>query len=256
MASIALTIVTVTYNNIEGLKRTLTSVSKLDRNNLEHIIIDGGSTDGSQEYLKDYSIHPIRIISETDQGIYDAMNKGISMGTGIWINFLNAGDVFHDDFSLALIGNQNHDLLYGSAEVKYNDGYKRKMQPGTLDSLWKGMSFSHQSVFVKRELMEKNPFNLTYLYCADFDFIFGLYTNNHSFFDLNQLICSIEAGGISDAKRFKATKEVFAINKKLNPKFRIYPYFYFKILYGYISVVVKKCMPKKAVSAITKAKYK
>lgn len=256
MSSIALTIVTVTFNNIAGLKRTLTSVAKLDQKNLEHVVIDGGSTDGSQEYLKDYSIHPIRFISQTDQGIYDAMNKGISMSKGIWINFMNAGDVFHDDFSLASIANQNHDLLYGSAEVNYNDGFKRKMQPASLDSLWKGMSFSHQSVFVKRELMAKYPFNLTYRYCADFDFIFALFTKGHSFVDLNLLICSIEAGGISDAKRFKATKEVFAINKKLNTGAKIYPYFYFKILYGYISVTLKKCLPKKTVSSITKAKYK
>lgn len=99
-----LSIVTINYNNVEGLKRTLASVAELSYRDIEHIIIDGGSTDGSVETIKEYVAanpnkdpffkHTIKWVSEKDNGIYNAMNKGIKKATGAYVQILNSGDIF------------------------------------------------------------------------------------------------------------------------------------------------------------------
>ena len=97
-----LSIITINYNNAEGLRKTLASVAAQTYANIEHIIVDGGSTDGSVEVIRDYSqspianSHEIRWISEKDKGIYNAMNKGILMATGEYIQILNSGDILFD----------------------------------------------------------------------------------------------------------------------------------------------------------------
>ncbi|MCB9225116.1 MAG: glycosyltransferase [Crocinitomicaceae bacterium] len=237
------------------MKKTLQSVSKMSFEDFEHIIIDGRSSDGTTDYLKTYDAHQIHWQSEKDQGIYDAMNKGIQKANGLWCIFMNAGDCFQDQFDLSFLKDLSADVVYGNSEIIYADGFKRIMKAGPLEQLWQGMSFTHQAVFVKTELLKDNPFELSYKYCADFDQLFKLYLTKKNFQVMDQVVCSIEAGGISDSERHLATKEVWEINKKLNPDFAEDQFFKSKIRKGKYTLFVKSILPAKTRSWILKKKY-
>ena len=120
------TVVTVTYNAAESLEKTILSVLQQNYSNVEYIIIDGGSTDGSVEIIKKYSDKIAYWVSEPDRGIYDAMNKGIRKATGEWINFMNAGDLFfHESTLSSVFSKQNHslyDIMYSDVMCVYPGG--------------------------------------------------------------------------------------------------------------------------------------
>ena len=117
------------------------------------------------------------------------------------------------------------------------------------------MSFSHQSVFVKTNLMKSKLFNTNYKFCADFDFIYTLYLSEKTFCYWDNIISNIEAGGVSDSKRHIATKEVLQINNKLNHRFKNYLYFIPKIILSFVVVKIKSILPKKWVKKLTSIKY-
>jgi glycosyltransferase involved in cell wall biosynthesis len=110
-------IITVTYNAEKYLEQTIKSIMEQDYPNIEYIIIDGASTDGTIDIIKKYEKYITRWISESDNGIYDAMNKGIKLTTGNWINFMNAGDGFSSENILSSIfyKNYNFDVLYSDS---------------------------------------------------------------------------------------------------------------------------------------------
>ncbi|MEY2702436.1 MAG: hypothetical protein RLY43_1069, partial [Bacteroidota bacterium] len=96
-----ISIVTINYNNLNGLINTVNSVFNQSNNNFQYVIIDGNSTDGSKEFLQSLFHDNIKIISESDSGIYNAFNKGIQNSSGQYILFLNSGDVLYDSNSIA-----------------------------------------------------------------------------------------------------------------------------------------------------------
>lgn len=152
-------IITVNFNNKEGLRRTIESVIHQTYKNFEYIVIDGGSTDGSIDILKEYDTHIDYWISEPDGGIYQGMNKGISKATGDYLNFMNSGDCFFDSKRLELIDNIHYDtdIIVGS-DYYYNStngqGFTSYLPPRlSMYSLYKG-SFPHQSSFFRRELFK------------------------------------------------------------------------------------------------------
>ena len=118
-----LSVITVNYNNLEGLKRTVESVVSQTWKEFEYIVIDGGSTDGSKEYLESQSTQIDYWISEPDSGIYNAMNKGIEKALGTYLLFLNSGDHFNDRLSLAKVHNQllNEDFVYFDIRIIENN---------------------------------------------------------------------------------------------------------------------------------------
>lgn len=117
-----ISIITINYNNIQGLKNTLSSVLEQDYNNIEYIVIDGGSTDGSKELLVAKANELHYWVSERDKGLYNAMNKGITQSTGDYLIFMNSGDVFFNKHVLsAIFVNRKYeaDILYGNTVYKY-----------------------------------------------------------------------------------------------------------------------------------------
>lgn len=122
-----ITVVTINYNNLEGLRETVESVMGQSFPDLEYIVIDGGSTDGSREYLK--ACHQKTFsywCSEPDNGLYDAMNKGLKHSTGDYVIFMNSGDRFFSKETLNNVSERivgNEDVVYGSALFRYSDGY-------------------------------------------------------------------------------------------------------------------------------------
>ena len=133
-----ITIITVSYNAATSIEPTILSVINQTYPNIEYIVIDGGSNDGTVDIIKKYQNKISYWVSEPDKGIYDAMNKGIRMATGDWINFMNAGDTFFCDTSLNLLfipePESDIDIIYGDTEFIYAFG-KYVRQPAELEKL-------------------------------------------------------------------------------------------------------------------------
>jgi glycosyltransferase involved in cell wall biosynthesis len=179
-------VITVVYNRKEDLVKTMASVEEQDYPNLEYVVVDGGSTDGSLELIKEKAeaglIH--RWISEPDKGIYDAMNKAVRLASGDWVNFLNTGDVYVEKDTLSQIFAQRDlshaDLVYGDAYLEYDD--HRILRPAVpVKNMWRVHPFVHQALFSRRALAEERPFDLSLSICADYDFSYSCYKDGKKF---------------------------------------------------------------------------
>lgn len=174
-------IITVTYNAEATIEVTLRSVQQQTYRQIEHIIIDGGSKDNTLLIIERYKDSYLKVISEPDNGLYDAMNKGIRFATGTYLCFLNAGDTFHDADTLEKMANtlplasntEIPSILYGETAIVNADRQflhmRRHKAPEVLTwkSFKQGMLVCHQAFFVKRDLTE--PYELQYKYSSDFD---------------------------------------------------------------------------------------
>jgi glycosyltransferase involved in cell wall biosynthesis len=172
-----ITVITVTFNAGEKLERTIQSVINQTLKDVEFIVIDGGSTDKTTDIIRKYENKITYWISEEDQGIFDAMNKGINISSGQWINFMNAGDCFIENETLARISpyldRTCADIVYGNTVMKYDDNHKKlKLLPSRLRFDF-GLPFCHQSVFTRANLCKETNFNIKYKIYADYDFFFS-----------------------------------------------------------------------------------
>lgn len=218
-----ISVITVCYNNATGLEETILSVLSQAYSNLEFIIVDGGSTDKTLEVLNKYKDRVDSIISEPDQGIYDAMNKGIEIASGDWVIFMNSGDNFFSSTSISEVFGENNwwdfDVIYGNWEVRYPSGKRRKVHAGRASNLWKGSQFCHQAAFISSQTHKTSKYNLDNPIAADFEFFYGLQKNGGSFRRTNNFIASIDAGGVSDLKRLEvieAWRKTVGSNLKSN----------------------------------------
>jgi glycosyltransferase involved in cell wall biosynthesis len=154
-----LSIITINYNNFEGLKKTIESVVNQTWQEFEYIIIDGGSNDGSAAYIESQSEHIDYWVSEPDQGVYYAMNKGIEVATGEYLLFLNSGDILNNDnvlFALKKSLLLDMDIVYGDLwNVDEKGKGFRNRYPDIIDfSFLKQTSLGHPSTFIKKELFQ------------------------------------------------------------------------------------------------------
>lgn len=184
--SIKITVATVIWNPGLLLQRTLDSVMEQDYDNIEHVIVDGRSKDNTMILLYQYqernSLRAVRreinMLSEPDNGLYDAMNKAINMATGDYIVFLNAGDKFHSASVLSEVAKcaeSQPAVIYGNTDIVDDDGtylYRRRLQPPPQlhwRSFRQGMLVCHQAFFARTDIAKENLYNLKYRYSADFD---------------------------------------------------------------------------------------
>lgn len=205
------TVVTITFNAAKVVRRTLKSVQRQTWCAVEHIIIDGASTDKTLDIIADYVSdnrkygspagdnpggegketapprHVIRVFSEPDSGIYDAMNKGLRHATGDYVVFINAGDCLHDAHTLENIarntgidslngdGDELPAVIYGDTAITDGDGvymFQRKHRPPTKltwRSFRRGMLVCHQAFYARRDIAVATPFDMNYRYSADID---------------------------------------------------------------------------------------
>lgn len=213
------TIITVTYNAKSVLEDTIFSVLNQTYSNIEYIIIDGGSTDGTVDLIRKFSDKVSFWISEPDNGIYDAMNKGIAASKGEWINFMNAGDVFFNEnvikgiFSEPL--KERYSIIYGKTLVIYPHG-KYIVTPSRLSKISEYMPFCHQSTFVKSSLLKENKFDIRCKIAADYNFFYKAYQKNPSiFYYYSEVIAVYDAiAGISSINVSKLCEEVKNISGK------------------------------------------
>lgn len=172
-----LSIITITYNNLEGLQRTLASVRQQTFHDYEHIVVDGASTDGTPAYLATINV---RYVSEPDKGIYDAQNKGIALAQGDYCFFLNAGDTFCTPIVLeqmfANLPSPMPDVLYGNELVINAEGKVAEHANGVPNPSFADLYNScmkHQATFIRRSLFDLyGKYDISLRICADFDWFF------------------------------------------------------------------------------------
>lgn len=206
-----ISIVTVVFNDVNNIECTIKSVANQKYKNIEYIVIDGGSDDGTIDVIKIYKEKINFFLSEKDEGIYDAMNKAIDIAKGDWIYFLNSGDLFyHDKILLDIfsdpIFSKSIDLIYGNIDIKYKTFIKTKFS-GNLYDFDDGMQFCHQSVFIKTEIIRKYKFDVKYKLAADYDMIYKMYKDARTFYKIDKIIAIILPDGVSDKNQDQVIKE-------------------------------------------------
>lgn len=201
MAKDKISVVTVCFNCVGTIEKTIRSVIGQTYSNLEYIIIDGGSTDGTLEIINKYKSHISVIVSEPDKGIYDAMNKGILVATGEWIHFRNSGDYFLSKHSVSDVFKdvieEDVDVIHGDCFYIYPNGYQRR-KPAILSKSYKeDMPVLHPATFVRARLHKKMPFDLNYRSAADYNFFFSLCEAGAHFHYVPIVIATFAIGGFS-----------------------------------------------------------
>lgn len=206
-----ITVVTVVYNAVNCIENTIKSIINQDYENIEYIVIDGGSTDGSIDIIQKYESKIDYWVTEPDNGIYDAMNKAIDKATGRWVNFMNAGDLFYSNNTLSSIFNNSdysaYSAIYGDAQyLLKNISYTREGYDCDEDHF---MPFSHQAAFVRLDVAKANKFNLKYKIAADTEFFLKLNREKHPLKHFSVIVCSYNAlEGISMHNEIKHTREM------------------------------------------------
>ncbi len=211
------TVVTVSYNCVETIEKTILSVISQNCTNYEYIIIDGGSTDGTVDIIKKYQEQLAYWCSEKDGGIYNAMNKGCGKASWLWINFLNSGDTFADSQVLSsveseIVNTPSADVVYGNIYIERNGQLAVRQAENPCNK--QRMYFCHQSSFVKTELLRLLPFNEKYKMSADFSFFKHLYYLNKGFHKIDKALVVYDLRGISNTQRIAGLKENIAIIKE------------------------------------------
>lgn len=210
-----ITVITVVLNGKEHLEKTIQSVINQTYPNVEYIVIDGGSTDGTVDIIKKYDDYIDYWVSEPDRGIYDAMNKGIELVSGLWINFMNAGDTFaQTDIIEKVFENSkvfSADVVYGDVVVDYHE-FEKVVRAKPIKTLNREMAFSHQSAFIRTSVHKNRKFNLNYKIAADYNFFYNLWKTGHSFFYLSLIISKVVVGGVAYRKRLKVLNEYWQIS--------------------------------------------
>jgi len=217
---INISIITITYNRLDGLVETFESVVNQTHKEYEYIIVDGGSDDGTVDFLEENSCSISKWVSEPDEGIYDAMNKGISLASGEWLIFMNAGDFFFCDRTLQeleLYLDSSYDVLFGGVESIYDDqyGYRTSTSlPHDISLLWQQIPTCHQSIVVRRDIQTKYLFNTSFNWCADHDFLAKLYSDSCKMKSVSLIISRFEASGDRQRDLLTYTKERWTIYRR------------------------------------------
>jgi glycosyltransferase involved in cell wall biosynthesis len=215
-----LSVITVVYNNVADIERTMLSVLNQTYKDIEYIVIDGRSTDGTIQIIEKYQDRLSKFISEKDKGIYDAMNKGLDLAIGDYVLFMNSGDEIYADDTVASIFAMapDADIYYGETEMidqKGNSlGKRRHAAPEQFS--WKsfkyGMSVSHQAIYIKRSLVE--PYDPKYQLSADIDWILRAAKKAKSIINVHQYVAKYKVGGMSKLKHRQSLMERFDIMKR------------------------------------------
>lgn len=219
--NIKISIITVSYNAVKTIEETINSVLNQSYSNIEYIIIDGGSRDGTVDIIKKYQDKINVWISEPDKGIYDAMNKGIKLAKGDWIGIINSDDCYcidaFDTILNTISKNQNAELIFGDLNIiDKNSKFINKLEPILqLDHIKHTMSIFHPTVFIKKEIYQSfGMFNLKYKLSADWDLLKRFYLNGVKFNYVNKSIASFRKGGAGSGFRTIHFFERFEIRHK------------------------------------------
>lgn len=231
-----ITIITVTYNSSEYLERSFKSVFSQSYPNIEYIVIDGGSTDGTVDLIKKYQNKIKFWISEPDKGIYDAMNKGLFKANGEIIYFLNADDYFYDnkvveDIVTEFKKDKNLELVYGNVIKVIEDLDIRFKFSCTVNrkNLTKPLLLPQQAFFYKKSIFKKlGKFDISYKGSGDYEFLCRMYTGGIRMKEIDREIVFFRKGGVSS----KIDEGYNAVGKYFGKKYSIWFYIRSRIELG------------------------
>jgi glycosyltransferase involved in cell wall biosynthesis len=185
-----LSIITITYNNVKGLKKTAKSILPLPEN-VEWIIIDGNSSDKTLSFLKKLRVQDrVSFLSEFDKGIYDAMNKGILLSKGKYLNFMNSGDLYIRESFVNLTSAMRNDadiFMYDCQTIAIDGGkgYARRF-PDSIDEIKKWACVQHQSTLISKKVFDKlGLYSMEYKYLSDYEHSVRAYLDKDILFNLN-----------------------------------------------------------------------
>jgi glycosyltransferase involved in cell wall biosynthesis len=210
-----ISIVTVVYNDENRIRKTIESVISQTYSNIEYIVVDGKSTDNTINVIKNYQNNISQLISEVDDGIYDAMNKGLKVSTGDRVLFLNAGDELFDKNIISYVinllkGKEKYALVYGSVLLKGRDIILKSVP---IKSINKVMVTNHQACFFNTSIHKNYYYNINYKIAADYDVIFKMFNNNEEFAIIDSVISKVEPNGVADSNRFQTYFEYFKVRR-------------------------------------------
>ena len=226
---ISFTIITCTYNASKYIDRTLESVRGQSYPHIEHFIIDGASKDDTVKKAQAYaydSRYPVIVKSEPDNGLYDAMNKGIQLAKGDYIIFLNAGDVFHEEDTLTCVaeklkGKELPGVIYGDTDIVDEKGIfirKRRLSPPetlSWESFKEGMLVCHQAFYVRLDIARQFPYDLQYRHSADVDWCIRIMKEAERqdlpLVNSGAVLADFEVGGDSTQNHHASLKERYRV---------------------------------------------
>jgi len=243
-----ISVITVSFNVASSIETTIISVINQTYKNVEYIIIDGASTDGTVDLIEKYKNNIKYWITEPDKGIYDAMNKGIDKANGVYTIFVNCGDYLYNDHVFQNIIEElsesfDYDMVYGRSKIIHTNGDVVDLIVNHSDrELWKGPCFRHGALFAKTSLLKQNKFEITeeLKIAADFDFIYKIYSRGGSFYSADVVVVAFLEDGVSN-NAYKHLKDSVYILKRhghLNFKNRLY------YLYRYFQLVLSRSIFK------------
>jgi glycosyltransferase involved in cell wall biosynthesis len=210
-----ISIITVVFNGAKTLERTILSVVNQNYSNLEYIVIDGGSTDGTIEIIKRYNKYISQWVSEKDEGISDAFNKGIKLATGDWVGLINSDDWYENQvFSLLAHVKPDIDIVYGNLQYWRNFHKDYNFKANHLNLL-KEMTLNHPASFVKRHVyLNYGMFDIKYKYAMDYDLMLRFFLAKLSFEHQDKTFAHFSLDGVSDKYWLNAYIEVRNIKLK------------------------------------------
>jgi glycosyltransferase involved in cell wall biosynthesis len=218
-----ITIITVVFNGEKYLEQTIQSVINQTYKNIEYLIIDGGSTDGTLDIIRQYEKHISYWVSEPDKGLYDAMNKGIGLAKGELIGMINSDDWYElnavEIMVNAFILNPSKTIFHADRFNINNNGERhiRKFHPSSFKFKYYGMTYNHPSMFIARKEYEKHLYNPSLKSHSDYQFVLETFLNNPQNFNYSpQAIVNYRLDGISANMQFwEATCAVYSVRRKV-----------------------------------------
>ena len=223
-------IITITYNNLEGLKRTYESIHRQTFDDYEWLVIDGGSTDGTKQFLEEHDNELAFWCSEPDKGVYNAQNKGTIYAKGEYCIYMNSGDSFYADDVLEKVFEKDidADVIYGGWELVFEDGKKVEGNvPEVADlAYFFDDNMCHQAMLIKREAVLARPYDESFPIYADWEEWLALYMQGKTFKRVDILICDFIVGGLSTGDNASQTlkKKRQADIKRINERYYTEPW--------------------------------
>lgn len=217
-----LSVITVAFRNYDGVVKTWRSLAHLAREKnieFEWIVVDGGSADGTAEFLENLNgEYNLRYVSERDNGLYDAMNKGIDMAQGKFAIFLNSGDIFHPDvaqFVRQLADKKENAMYIGDALLDFGDGTKIRRSAKRGWYIYHSLPASHQAIFFPLMGLKNYPYDLQYRVSSDYALAAKLYKKGYKFERINGLVSEFSMGGVSTSNNLELCRDAKKVQRTI-----------------------------------------
>ncbi len=227
------TVISVSCNSEKTIRKTIESVLNQTYDEIEYIIVDGASTDKTVEIAESYRDkfeqkgYILKIVSEPDKGMYDALNKGAKLASGELVGQINTDDWYEEDAvekMAEFYKKENYDVAWGDLRIVRHSG--DIIKKAKIGKLWTTTGWCHPSMFSKREMLLKYPYPLINMY-DDFDYITRVYKDNNKVLTINELISNFSLGGMSTKNTFKDAMNRVDITYSIYKRHGMSKFYYF-----------------------------